>query len=255
MPRTTVAAAPTIWATMRPANEIQAERTLSFFFFFFFSAAAQPLRLRPERTATAEGRSKGLGDRRVPRCPCNAHPNLPARSANARDGAFPRAFTFAPRFGHRSAGRRSAGRQVRSVTRRTRAARCGESSTCPNRPAEARGSSDRCWGLPRSRPSRRRPSGQVSGPRAPVEQRAPVPVGRACRMPSRPARSGTKAPERSEQGRRSGPAAGAPSHAPVPAGGRGPRIGKVKATLVIDSSRGPQVGGCADRRVGRPAKI
>jgi hypothetical protein len=27
--------APTICATMRPANEIQADRTLSFFFFFF----------------------------------------------------------------------------------------------------------------------------------------------------------------------------------------------------------------------------
>ena len=40
MPRTMVAAAPTIWATIRPANEIQAERTLAFFFFLFFSAAA-----------------------------------------------------------------------------------------------------------------------------------------------------------------------------------------------------------------------
>ena len=35
-----MAAAPRIWATMRPANEIQAERTLSFFFFFFLFAAA-----------------------------------------------------------------------------------------------------------------------------------------------------------------------------------------------------------------------
>ena len=35
-----MAAAPMIWARMRPANEIHAERTLSFFFFLFFAAAS-----------------------------------------------------------------------------------------------------------------------------------------------------------------------------------------------------------------------
>ena len=39
MPSTTVAAAPSTCATMRPANEIHAERTLSFFFFLFFDSA------------------------------------------------------------------------------------------------------------------------------------------------------------------------------------------------------------------------
>src|SRR5262245_8867440 len=40
MPSTTVAIAPRICAMIRPANEIQAERTLSFFFFFFLISAA-----------------------------------------------------------------------------------------------------------------------------------------------------------------------------------------------------------------------
>jgi hypothetical protein len=39
-PSTTVATAPTVWARMRPTNEIHAERTLSFFFFVFFSESS-----------------------------------------------------------------------------------------------------------------------------------------------------------------------------------------------------------------------
>ena len=63
MPRTMVAPAPTTWATMRPANEIQAERTLSFFFFFFFSAAAPP---RPPPASGADGDARrGSGWRAV----------------------------------------------------------------------------------------------------------------------------------------------------------------------------------------------
>jgi hypothetical protein len=50
MPRITVAAAPRICATMRPAKEIQAERTLSFFFSFSCS------RLRPRRKERALAR-------------------------------------------------------------------------------------------------------------------------------------------------------------------------------------------------------
>ena len=160
-----VAAAPTICATMRPAKEIQAERTLSSFSSSSF-LQPPPLRLRPERTATAVGRSKDLGGPRVPRCPCKADPNLSARSSNAGAELSPGFHICATLWSQ--VGGQQVGRSV--VIRRTRAARCGESSTCPDRPAEARGSSDRCWSLPRSRPSRRRSSGQVSGSRAPVEQ-------------------------------------------------------------------------------------
>src|SRR5262245_41449373 len=60
MPRTTVAAAPRIWARMRPANEIHAERTLSFFFFFFFAAASASDDAGPGGTASFAG--GGLGD-------------------------------------------------------------------------------------------------------------------------------------------------------------------------------------------------
>ncbi len=45
-----------------------------------------------------------------------------------------------------------------------------------NRPAEARGTSDRCWGLPGSRPSRRRSSSQASDSGASGASRAPVSV-------------------------------------------------------------------------------
>ena len=146
-----------------------------------------------------------------------------------------------------SAGRRSAvgGRQVGSrrsavgrsavggrrsavvVTRCRWAARFGESSTWPTRPAEARGSSDRWWDLPRSRPSRRRSSGQVSGSRAPAGRQLPVPVRTACRMPSRPEglgmeRLGMEPVDPTAKGRSGAPAHEAAWPAPVSAAERGP---------------------------------